>query len=43
MDDLIAMGFDITVAQKAMHDAAGDKSLAIDILLRGDEEVTSIS
>lgn len=43
MDDLIAMGFDITVARKAMHDAGGDKSLAIEILLRGDEEVTSIS
>jgi hypothetical protein len=39
MEDLIAMGFDVTVAQNALNAAGGDKSLAIEILLRGDEEV----
>ena len=41
MDDLTAMGFDITLAQNAMNAAGGDKSLAVEILLRGDDEVIS--
>lgn len=39
MEDLIAMGFDITVAKNALNAAGGDKNLAIEILLRGDDEV----